>query len=481
MSSDWQSKMMQLTEAPLSPVSMPVLGRQPQTHSDDLVLLVLFMYEVLYLGLGSTITLLHHAGAYRTRPTSSRMTSTSNPAPDPNGSGGPEKRRSPKRKRQERGKGKEKANSDSDTENAAAMSPARLLKTRLACPFARFNSSRYFKCNTRNLADYEAMKLHVKRKHLRSDFYCPLCFTFFKNPDSKDKHIVHARTNPCPIAIGFDEIPLDEWNRIIEDKVDTCPRTSDCVVKWLWFWKRFFRHAPAPRPELVYLRDIDVEAKDFGANLEIIQSVIDRFPFGSSAEKAQRIREALQHPSPGPRQYRRYQGSNPPTLAPALADGPAPGSEQQPDAEGSHDHVLQLPAFGQLAGNPSQGLGEPLSRPALDLREPWLISPARATRASNELEAPTTRVLITMPWSPEDVRQRLRDKPIFYFSGERPKWRDIDDWVDWADMHLSVSVPQVRHHAELAEMNSRLADMTSREWDGVNLPDAPADGPEARG
>jgi len=356
------------------------------------------------------------------------------------------------------------------------MSTTRLLKARLACPFARFNRGRYFQCNCHDLADYEAMKTHVKRKHIQSDFYCPLCFTFFETHDARDEHIVQTRTgNPCPMAVGFDEIPIREWNDIMSDEADPCPRTSNCVVKWLWFWRRFFRHVPAPSPELVYLRDIDVEARDFSANAEIIQSVLDMSPVGSSAQLGQRIREALLHPSPGPRQYRRYQGSN----APAPADVPAPRPDQQSEAEGSHDPVLHPLAPEQLPGEPSQSLGEPLPRQVLDLRVPWPSAPERVARVSNE-GAPT--VEITIPWSSEDVRQRIRDEPIFYFSREGPRWRDIEDWVDWDDMQwkggrdasVSVSLPRGRYD-ELVEMSSRELDPY------LHWPDALADDPEARG
>lgn len=217
---------------------------------------------------------------------------------------------SKKRKREgnRKRKGKERANGDEDPKITASSFRDKddKCKTKLACPFLRFNPDEYFDCASYNLTNFEAVKLHLDRVHKMPDFYCPCCFSHFENEDDKNQHV---RRLTCTQIPGHDEIThtqwKDAWNHP-RDSAEHCPRTSKCEIKWIWMWKQFFRDYCEPPREHIYLEESVVEARRLSFNYQAVQSILDTHRSLDTPELTRMIFEAaVRTPSPpGPRRYR---------------------------------------------------------------------------------------------------------------------------------------------------------------------------------
>ena len=274
-------------------------------------LLVLFCFLLLYFV--SALEFWHHSHAHGTQPDTG-SSSGSHPArcSGNQGSSNLGEPRSGKRKRPDREEEKDK--DDEQNLESAGNSPSSALtaKSRFACLFLRFNPNCYLACAGAHLANYEAVKKHIERKHLnRSDFYCPRCFTFFTCEDEKDEHVRRINSDtPCAEVPGHDVITNAEWKRIFssnKDDTDRCPRTSKCPEKWIWMWRKMFRGHPQPPLEAVYLKDIVVEARHLLINRDSIQTLLEtNSPLNQFAipDLTIRIYQGLMLEDSRPRPYR---------------------------------------------------------------------------------------------------------------------------------------------------------------------------------
>jgi hypothetical protein len=188
-----------------------------------------------------------------------------------------------KRKRRVKGQGNKETNengSGDDDDDSSGDDPAPPsaggLKRTFACPFFRYNPLRYISCMSHTLANYDAVKKHLRRKHMGTEFYCPICFTFFKNATSRDYHITNSTTQPCTPRPGRDEITEADWQAAERaEPSERCPRTSDSEKKCAWLWRFFFRRCPPIPRERLFLDDPIAEGKGIFIDLPIIRSTLD--------------------------------------------------------------------------------------------------------------------------------------------------------------------------------------------------------------
>jgi hypothetical protein len=187
-----------------------------------------------------------------------------------------------KRKRRVKGQGNKKNNengSGNDDHDSSGDDPAPPsadgLKRTFACPFFRYNPLRYLSCMSHTLANYDAVRKHLRRKHMGTEFYCPICFTFFDDATSRDYHITNNSTQPCTPRTGRDEITKADWQAAERaEPSERCPRTSNSLEKCAWLWRFFFRGCPPISRERLFLDDPIAEAKGIFIDLPTIRSTL---------------------------------------------------------------------------------------------------------------------------------------------------------------------------------------------------------------
>jgi len=398
--------------------------------ADRVAVLGAFCCAMIKIYLGSALAFLRHSishGAHAEAGPSIGNPTMSNPGNDDSGDPGESNSRKRKRKDKGKGKGKGKANGDEDLESTAGPSNADDAKPKLACPFFRFNPFHYFECASHDLADYEAVRTHIKRKHMgSSDFYCAICYGYFDSASERDAHLRRTGYERCISVRGHDQITNAEWS-----EAGRCPRTSNCETKWLWLWDNFFKGLPRPS---VYLEDIVVEAKRVFLDLATIQSVlVTHLPLNQldPSTLAARVHEALMRANSGARQYRvdHDAETNPPAV---------------PEAE------LLRPIAEHLALSSQQASPAPYSKLATEGRggrfshsilHPPLIPPQLGDPSSNDagFSIPFNTMAPLAPPSDWEALLRSSDGPLSWENPNGPKWSDVLNHVDWGAFRQSLN------------------------------------------
>jgi len=369
----------------------------------------------------------HHHGAHPEAESSSAGASNQAGLPDGDsgGSGDPNGSKSRKRKRSRKGKGKGKADRDEDPESTDVPSGVGNTKRMMACPFWRFNPTRYHKCGGNVMADYEAVRIHIRRKHTgRTDFYCPRCYEFFHNETERNLHIRRTGVDPCTPVPGHDDITAADWEMA---KSQPCPRSSNCEEKWMWSWDTFFGRLPKPSPYM--LHDNITETKNALIQLEPILTVLQNpRPYDSRHDQAAAIREALVHHNPGPGPYRVYhdESGQQTFVDPAthLARPRAPGAE-------ADDPVID---DAELLQPIAEHLALPSRVPSL---EPGFPSPSQTLFQLDGSQAnpgPTLYpVLIPVAASEmvDAALAKLNGTPLSPSNENGPHWGQFVDYIDW--------------------------------------------------
>ncbi len=100
-------------------------------------------------------------------------------------------------------------NSRSIKRSKKAEEVVELNQRSLACPFYKHDSNKYHDCRHNMLKRIKDVKQHVVRKHKKPDFYCPICFSKFKEANARDTHIQErqctAERNPIYDGISEDQ------------------------------------------------------------------------------------------------------------------------------------------------------------------------------------------------------------------------------------------------------------------------------------
>jgi hypothetical protein len=130
----------------------------------------------------------------------------------------------------------------------------------LACPYAKFDSSRYSqqnntelnyrKCSSVCLRDISRVKQHLYRVHARPKYYCGACYDSFETRDHLD---LHSKQRPaCDLKPAkYEERMTDIQFQAVKKRV---LRGDPCDL-WYGIYDTLFPHAPRPASPYVSSSD----------------------------------------------------------------------------------------------------------------------------------------------------------------------------------------------------------------------------------
>ena len=137
---------------------------------------------------------------------------------------------------------------------------------RLACPFYKLDPMRFMSCTPFRLSRIRDVKQHLLRRH-RQPPYCPVCGNIFKDPESRDIHIMardcHSPLGGVPVNI---EGVTDTQRAALSRRSDS---DLDLASQWFRVWEILF--PGNPRPLSPYM-----STQFGGATLDIIEDYWQR-------------------------------------------------------------------------------------------------------------------------------------------------------------------------------------------------------------
>ncbi|KAI0016027.1 hypothetical protein F4780DRAFT_714314 [Xylariomycetidae sp. FL0641] len=117
----------------------------------------------------------------------------------------------------------------------------------LACPFHKKEPRKYPACGRHRLVRPRDVKQHIYRKHMRSNFYCPICFLDFELEKGRDDHIRKGGCETKTIQ-KLDGISGDQRKSLMRYAKRVSPEEQ-----WFEIWDIIFPEEP--RPSSPYLRN----------------------------------------------------------------------------------------------------------------------------------------------------------------------------------------------------------------------------------
>ncbi|OTA92611.1 hypothetical protein M434DRAFT_387039 [Hypoxylon sp. CO27-5] len=128
-----------------------------------------------------------------------------------------------------------------------------------ACPWYKKDRWKYRDCGKYELRRIKDVKQHAYRKHMKPEFYCPVCFELFKKASERDEHIQKKScdSKPDPEFDGLTEQQRKELNQ-------KANRGKNEAEQWYYMWETIFPNAI--RPLSPYLGD------DRGELLPVLQN-----------------------------------------------------------------------------------------------------------------------------------------------------------------------------------------------------------------
>ncbi|KAK9783914.1 hypothetical protein SCAR479_00473 [Seiridium cardinale] len=118
----------------------------------------------------------------------------------------------------------------------------------LACPFYKWNCQAYGDCFRYELRRPKDVRQHLYRKHMQSQFYCPICYKTLRNTKSRDIHVQKQACVPANGPPGFDGISEDQKTRLTDYVCGAKPVEE----QWFDIWDIIFGRTVQP-PQSCYL------------------------------------------------------------------------------------------------------------------------------------------------------------------------------------------------------------------------------------
>ncbi|CAK7237021.1 hypothetical protein SCUCBS95973_009806 [Sporothrix curviconia] len=373
---------------------------------------------------------------------------------------------------------------DSRGTGAPRQPPCKTPKPRLACLFFRHNPTKYAECATYELTDFDAVKKHIKRKHMgRTEYYCPRCYDFFDGEEEKNQHI---RDGLCATVPGYDVITAAEWNDANASNAlggESRPWTTDITRKRMWLWDKLFQGHPQPSPDLVYLQDIatkQMEPFSISAFQSALQTHMPSLQ-PVSRDLAEKIRQDLISANRGPQPYRKYLY---PRNTPGTSNSSSTTTSTGPEVSVIADATLLEPITHFLQTERVEVL-EPFQDATGDERLPQPVFSAEQDICSSspglhllsaldvaEVDAEDNLIIsVDLPPGEMDIEEAIKCVkcyPVAAFNPRSPAWGDetVFSCIDW-NAKTATTVLQVRIPIRRDQI-SRLRAMETR---GLMIPD----------
>ncbi|KXH34399.1 hypothetical protein CSIM01_00310 [Colletotrichum simmondsii] len=117
----------------------------------------------------------------------------------------------------------------------------------LACPLFRTDPRRYAACAKCRLKRIRDVKQHMRRKHRRPEFYCPICWKTYSGPDERDEHVIECSCS-TPQEPSKPWITPEQDNRL-EGRVPN----GSTVEQWYTIWDIVCPGQTRPNPPYCFL------------------------------------------------------------------------------------------------------------------------------------------------------------------------------------------------------------------------------------
>lgn len=127
---------------------------------------------------------------------------------------------------------------------------------KLACPYLKFDASKYSCCLSVSLENAAAVRQHIETTHRRAG-YCPRCYTEFTGEGASNNRRDHIMARRCQLDPGPNTVEglhgdlmdrLREWEPVVGWPLRE---------QWEEIWKIVFPESPAPSTPFLEERDMD--------------------------------------------------------------------------------------------------------------------------------------------------------------------------------------------------------------------------------
>ncbi|KAK1545801.1 hypothetical protein CPAR01_03303 [Colletotrichum paranaense] len=117
----------------------------------------------------------------------------------------------------------------------------------LACPLFRKDPRRYAACAKCRLRRIRDVKQHMRRRHRRPQYYCPICWKTYSGPDERDEHVIE-RSCSTPQETSTPWITREQDTRL-EGRVPN----GSTVEQWYTVWDIVCPGQTRPNPPHCFL------------------------------------------------------------------------------------------------------------------------------------------------------------------------------------------------------------------------------------
>ncbi|KAI0897857.1 hypothetical protein F4806DRAFT_507635 [Annulohypoxylon nitens] len=111
-----------------------------------------------------------------------------------------------------------------------------------ACPWYKKDSLKYHTCSKYKLQRIKDVKQHTWRKHMKPDYYCPVCYIVFSTSDERDGHVQKKSCDSQPKP-EFDGI-TDELRKELNQPAN---RGKNEREQWYIMWDTIFPGVTRPQ------------------------------------------------------------------------------------------------------------------------------------------------------------------------------------------------------------------------------------------